>query len=189
MSKEFNAARDRHKSLTRELERLGSEKKAAHDAFEEACRIHQEAGKRKAEAQRALQSAVQRYKNMEGRVKGAKREMESAVLAGTQIPTVTDHAVVRYLERAMGVDIPRYRIEYTEEKGVPARFDKQLVAFLRKRGVDIGEVKEAILTPRLRRFLKNGVGGVLPMNREETLWAAVNEGTVITIKTQKDDAF
>lgn len=74
---------------------------------------------------------------------------------------ITDHALLRYLERVEGLDVRGARAQAARERGVPDATDTQVLGRLVLDGVDIEAYRRSLLTPKVRAAISVGAKSVV----------------------------
>ena len=88
--------------------------------------------------------------------------------------TVSDHAILRYLERVQGIDVAALMAQY----GATPFNDYRLVGQLHHDGyIDRHAIADAILTPTVRAVCRIGTGNV----KTDRMVAVIIDHKVITI--------
>lgn len=90
---------------------------------------------------------------------------------------VSDHAIIRYLERVKGVDVELIK----EAEGITTACDYEVICCLKHaHNIDINSIKKEILTDKLKEMISIIGDAKYPIGHG--LRAIVRENTIVTIK-------
>lgn len=78
----------------------------------------------------------------------------------TERQAITDHALLRYLERVKGLDVARARAPRSKKTGRPLN-DHEVLKRLEKSGLDIESIRHSLLTPNVSAAIAVGAKSVV----------------------------
>jgi carbonic anhydrase len=91
---------------------------------------------------------------------------------------ISTHAVLRYVERVMGVDLDRVRAAMKTTDPAAAVADGAILAHLEKeRKIVVEKVRELMMTPLVMAAIRGGATRV----RSDGWWFIIEDKTVVTV--------
>jgi hypothetical protein len=97
--------------------------------------------------------------------------------------TISTHAVLRYVERVMGIDLDQIRRDMKAADPAAVFADGAVLAHMEKHGkIVVEKVRKHMMTPLVLAAIRSGATRV----RSEGWWFIIEEKTVVTVVSERN---